>query len=179
MKGIVMRAIIIYQSAYGHVNQMAQSIEKGLIESGVEVKLSSALETDPSEVLDYDALVLGSPVRMGSIGDEMKSFIDKLGGIWMKAAAKNKVGGVFVSGGGFASGIELTQISLYSTLIELGMVLVGCVNDMPGFGTGANQWGPFAQVGLEGKDGPNEDSLTACNEYGKRLGWAIKRFRDK
>ena len=106
----------------------------------------------------------------------LKDFIDKLGGIWMKSAAKNKVGGVFVSGGGFASGIELTQMSLYSTLLELGLVVVGYVNDMPGFGSGANQWGPFAQVGTEGKDGPREDSLTACFEYGKRLAWATKNI---
>lgn len=171
-----MKAIIIYQSAYGHVKQMAENIEKGLIASGVEVKLSVAAETNPDEILDYDAIIFGSPVRMGSIGDEMKSFIDKTGGIWMKAAAKNKIGGVFVSGGGFASGNELTQIALYSTLMELGCILVGYVNDMPGFGLGANQWGPFAQVGLEGKDGPNEDCLTACLEYGKRLAWALKKF---
>ncbi len=172
-----MKAIIVFQSAYGHVKQMAVNIEKGLKDSGVEVRLSVASETNPDDVLNYDALILGSPVRMGSIGDEMKAFIDKLGGIWMKSAAKNKIAGVFVSGGGFTSGIELTQISLYSALIELGMVLVGFVNDMPGYGTGANQWGPFAQVGSEGKDGPGEECLTACKEYGKRLAWALKSFQ--
>lgn len=172
-----MKAIIVYQSAYGHVKQMAENIEKGLTGSNVEVTLSIAAETNPDDLLNYDAIIFGSPVRMGSIGDEMKAFIDKTGGIWMKVAAKNKIGGVFVSGGGFASGNELTQISLYSTLMELGLVLVGCLNDMPGFGTGANQWGPFAQVGLEGKDGPNEDCLTACVEYGKRLAWALKSFQ--
>jgi len=176
LKGIDMKAIIVYQSAYGHVKQMAQSIEKGLEDSDVEVKLSVASETVPDDVLNYDALILGSPVRMGSIGDEMKTFIDRLGEIWMKSTAKNKIAGVFVSGGGFTSGIELTQISLYSTLIELGMVLVGFVNDMPGYGRGANQWGPFAQVGLDGKDGPGEECLTACQEYGKRLARVMKGF---
>lgn len=174
-----MKAIIVYQSAYGHVKQMADKIGKGLTDSGIEAKLSIASETNPDDILQYDAVIFGSPVRMGSIGDEMKAFIDKLGGIWMQSSAKNKIGGVFVSGGGFASGNELTQISLYSTLIELGLVLVGYVNDMPGFGAGANQWGPFAQVGPEGKDGPREDCLTACYEYGKRLAWAVKSFQNK
>ncbi len=171
-----MNAIIIYQSAYGHVKRMAESVEKGLKESGVEVNLSVASETNPDDILKYDAVILGSPVRMGSIGDEMKAFLDKTGRIWMNSTAKNKVGGVFVSGGGFTSGIELTHISLYSTLLELGMVMVGFVNDMPGYGKGANQWGPFAQVGNDGKDGPNEHCLTACYEYGKRLASYIKKM---
>lgn len=92
----------------------------------------------------------------------------------MKPQAQNKIGGGFASGAGFNTGLEMTQLALYSTLMKLGMVLVGFVNDMPGYGYGANQWGPFAHVGSEGKDGPSEASLTACYEYGKRLAWASK-----
>lgn len=174
-----MKAIIIYQSAYGHVKQMADKIQKGLADSGIGVSLSAATEAKAEDILEYDAVILGSPVRMGSIGGEMKAFIDKLGGIWLKSEAKNKVAGVFTSGAGYNSGTEMTQLALYSTLMELGMVLVGFVNDMPGYGRGANQWGPYAQVGSDGKDGPNDDCLTACYEYGKRLAWAIKKVSAK
>ena len=174
-----MKAIIVFQSAYGHIKQMAEKIQQGLTDSGVDVKLSQAKDTDPKDILEFDAVIFGSPVRMGSIGNEMKSFIDKLGEIWMKSEAQNKIGGVFASGAGFNTGLEMTQLALYSTLMELGMVLVGFVNDMPGYGRGANQWGPFAQVGLDGKDGPTEDTLTACYEYGKRLARAVKRWSAK
>jgi NAD(P)H dehydrogenase (quinone) len=172
-----MKAIIIYQSAYGHVEQMVEKTKSGLETAGCEVTLSKAIDTDPESLPNYDIIIFGSPVRMGSIGDEMKTFIDKTGGLWMKAAAKDKVAGVLVSGGGFNSGIELTQIALYSTLIELGMVLVGFSNDLPGYGLGANQWGPYARVGSEGKDGPNDDCLTACFEYGKRLALFGKKIK--
>ena len=95
-----MKAILVYQSAYGHIEQMAGKIKQGLEEAGCEVSLAKASEVSPEKLVDYDAVILGSRVRMGSIGDEMKAFIDKLGGLWMKAGLKNRVGGVFVSGGG-------------------------------------------------------------------------------
>jgi len=172
-----LKTILVYQSAYGHIEQMAGKIKQGLEEAGCKVTLSKASETPVEKLVEYDAIVLGSPVRMGSVGDEMKTFIDKLGGLWMKAGLKNRVGGVFVSGGGFNSGTEMTQLALYSPLVELGMIMVGFVNDMPGYGKGANQWGPYAQVGLEGRDGPNDDCLTACTEYGKRLAWITNLIR--
>ncbi|MFH2036546.1 MAG: flavodoxin domain-containing protein [Candidatus Zixiibacteriota bacterium] len=171
-----MKAIIVYQSAYGHVYQMAEKTKTGLEEEGVEVTLSKAGETNPDDLLDKDIVVFGSPVRMGSIGGEMKTFIDKTGQLWMNSALTNKVAGVLTSGAGFNVGLEMTQIALYSTLMELGMVLVGYLNNMPGYGKGANQWSPFAQVGLEGKDGPNPECLEACYNYGKRLAWVGKKF---
>jgi len=172
-----MKAIIVYQSAYGHAGQMAGKMKEGLEESGLEVTLSAAKKTDPKMLLDYDAIIFGSPVRMGSVGNKMKTFIDTLGGVWLESALQNRVGGVLVSGGGFNAGTEMTQPALYSTLMELGSVMVGFVNDMPGYGTGANHWGPYAQVGLEGKDGPSEDCLTACYEYGKRVAGVTKSIR--
>ena len=42
-----MKAIIVYQSAYGHAGQMAGKMKEGLEESGLEVTLSAAKKTDP------------------------------------------------------------------------------------------------------------------------------------
>lgn len=172
-----MKAIIVFQSAYGHVKQMAEKTAEGIEAAGLEVTMVEASNAEPEMLLDNDAVIFGSPVRMGSIGGEMKSFIDKTGGLWMKAALKNKIAGVIVSGGNPNSGTEMTQIAMISTLMELGMLPVGYVNDMPGYGMGANQWGPTARVGLDGTEGPSEDSLTACLEYGKRLGWTVTSFK--
>lgn len=172
-----MKAIIVYMSSYGHVEQMAGKVMQGLEEDGIEVTMSKAPDTDVEELSNYDAIVFGSPVRMGSVDHTLKSFIEKTGGLWLKAALKDRIGGVFVSGGNYNSGIEATQMALYGTLLELGMVMVGFVNDMPGYGKGANQWGPVAQVGLDGTEGPTDDTLTACVEYGRRLAWAIKKIR--
>jgi NAD(P)H dehydrogenase (quinone) len=159
------------------VEKMAEKIKDGLTSAGIEVTLLKAAETDPNDLVDYDGVIFGSPVKMGQVDSGIKSFIDQTGQLWLKAALQNKIGGVFVSGGGRSAGTELTQIGLYSTLMELGMVLVGFVNDMPGYGHGANQWGPYAEVGLDGSQGPSEECLTACYEYGKRLSWAIKTLR--
>lgn len=171
-----MKAIIVYMSTYGHVEQMAGKVMQGLEEEGIEVVLSKAPETDPEELLNYDAVIFGSPVRMGSVDHALKAFIEKTGGLWLKAALKNRIGGVFVSGGNYNSGVETTQMALYGTLLELGLVMVGFVNDMPGYGKGANQWGPVAMVGLDGTEGPSDETLTACAFYGRRLGGVIKKF---
>lgn len=149
---------------------------QGLEQEGVAVELSKAPDLDPEQLTNYDAIILGSPVRMGSVDHVLKAFIEKTGGLWLKAALKDRVGGVFVSAGNYNSGLEATQMALYGTLLELGLVMVGFVNDMPGYGKGANQWGPVAKVGLDGTEGPTDDTLTACVEYGRRLAWAIKKI---
>lgn len=172
-----MKAIIVYQSGYGHVEQMAGKVKAGLETDNSEVRMTKASETDPADLIEYDIIILGSPVRMGSIGAEMKTFIDNTGGLWLRSALNDKVGGVIVSGGGFNSGLEMTQHALYSALMELGLVLIGFQVNMPGYGLGANQWGPYAKVGNDGKDGPTEHCLLACFEYGKRLAKIAKLIR--
>jgi NAD(P)H dehydrogenase (quinone) len=42
---------VIYYSTYGHVEQLAKSVVKGLGKSGVNVKLFQVAETLPQEVL--------------------------------------------------------------------------------------------------------------------------------
>ena len=172
-----MKAIIVYMSEYGHIEQMAGKIMQGLEEGNIDVTLAKASDAKAEDLLEYDGIILGSPVRMGSIGDKLKTFIESTSGLWLKAALQNRVGGAFVSGGNPNSGVEMTQMALYGTLLELGLVMTGFVNDMPGYGKGANQWGPIAKVGLDGTEGPTDDTLTACVEYGKRLAWAIKKIR--
>ena len=172
-----MKAIIVYVSSYGHVEQMAGKIMQGLEEEGSVVKLSKASDIEAEDLLKYDVVIFGSPVRMGSIEHSLKGFIEKTGGLWLKAALKDRIGGVFVSGGNYNSGVELTQMALYGTLLELGMIMVGFVNDMPGYGHGANQWGPVAKVGLDGSEGPSDETLTACVEYGRRLARVAREIR--
>ena len=135
-----MKAIIVYMSEYGHIEQMAGKIMQGLEEGNIDVTLAKASDAKAEDLLEYDGIILGSPVRMGSIGDKLKTFIESTSGLWLKAALQNRVGGAFVSGGNPNSGVEITQMALYGTLLELGLVMTGFVNDMPGYGKGANQW---------------------------------------
>lgn len=47
-----MKAIIVFQSAYGHIKQTPEKIQKGLTDSGVDVKLSQAKDIYPEDILD-------------------------------------------------------------------------------------------------------------------------------
>ena len=55
----------------------------------------------------------------------MRNFLDQIGGLWAQNAFVGKVGSVFTSTGTQHGGQETTIISFYTTLLHLGMVIVG------------------------------------------------------
>jgi NAD(P)H dehydrogenase (quinone) len=55
----------------------------------------------------------------------MRNFLDHTGGLWVKGALVGKLGSVFASTGTQHGGQETTITSFHSTLLHLGMVIVG------------------------------------------------------
>jgi NAD(P)H dehydrogenase (quinone) len=111
--------------------------------------VKTAEEATADDVTAADALVLGSPVHMGSMDWRVKGFIDKVcGGLWMQDKMTGKVGAVFVSGGGFGSaggGCELTMLSMMTNLAELGLLLVPLPKSAAGYAKGGLHWGPYGR----------------------------------
>jgi flavodoxin short chain len=60
-----MKAAVIYWSMTGNTEAMAQAVQQGLQEAGVETDLLHVSETDAASALKYDLLALGCPA-MGS-----------------------------------------------------------------------------------------------------------------
>ena len=56
---------------------------------------------------------------------QMRNFLDQTGGLWMRHALVGKVGSVFASTGTQHGGQETTITSFHTTLLHLGMVIVG------------------------------------------------------
>ena len=139
------KILILYYSAYGHIETMAEAVAAGAREGGAEVDIKRVPETVPEEIarrnhfkLDqkapvaeiadlehYDAIIVGTGTRFGRISGQMASFLDGAGGLWAKGALVGKVGAAFTSTATQHGGQETTLFSIITNLLHFGMVIVG------------------------------------------------------
>ncbi len=139
------RILVLYYSAYGHVETMAKAVAAGARETGAEVAIKRVPELVPetvasrsgyktdqaapiatvAELPGYDAIILGTPTRYGNMAAQMKNFLDQTGGLWFRDALVGKVGSAFTSTGSQHGGQETTLQSTHTVLLHLGMVVVG------------------------------------------------------
>lgn len=146
------RVLITYASDYGHTRRAALAVAHGAESvAGTVVRTRTVGEVTPDDVLDADALILGSPVHMGSVHWEMKRFIDEtLSALWTRDLLVGRAGGVFATGGGLGgagAGCEFAMLSMLAVLAELGTVLVPLPKSAEGFADCGHHWGPYARCG--------------------------------
>lgn len=139
------KVLVLYYSAYGHVETMAKAVAAGVREAGAEAVIKRVPELVPdavaaasgyksdqdaaiatvAELPEYDAIVVGTPTRYGNMAAQMKNFLDQTGGLWARDALVGKVGSAFTSTGSQHGGQETTLQSIHTVLLHLGMVIVG------------------------------------------------------
>jgi flavodoxin I len=85
------KAIIIYETRKGSTGLLAEAIQEGLQDSGVNVVLKRIVEVDITELEAYPAVILGSPTYNKNMIESMKTFLFKL----EKAGLKGKIGAAF------------------------------------------------------------------------------------
>lgn len=172
----MVKTLVIYATDYGNTKKMAESIVSGA-ESIKETKVTikTADEVIAQDFLDNHAIVIGSPVHMGSPDWRIKKMIDGIcSGLWMKDKLIGKVGGVFACGGGFGNGgggCELTMLALLNNLAELGIIIVPLPKNTPGYCFGGLQWGPYARSAgthME-QTGVTKESLEAAYHHGANI----------
>ena len=145
-----MKVKVVFYSMYGHIYRMAEAVAEGAREvEGAQVELlqvpelisDSVLERSgarkareafahipvarPADLADADAIIFGTPTRFGNMCGQMRNFLDQLGGLWAQHVLVGKVGSVFTSSGTQHGGQETTITSFHTTLLHLGMVIVG------------------------------------------------------
>jgi len=189
------KVLILYYSAYGHIEAMAQAVAAGAREvADTEVTIKrvaelvpedvarkSGMKLDqaapiaaPSELADYDAVIFGTPTRFGNMAAQMRNFMDQTGGLWMKGALIGKVGSVFASSNTQHGGQESTILSFHTTLLHQGMVIVGvpysCAEQMRTDEiTGGSPYGASTIAGSDGKRMPSENELVIARFQGKHV----------
>jgi NAD(P)H dehydrogenase (quinone) len=184
---------------YGHIYQMAEAVAEGARSvAGADVSIfqvaelvpDAALErtgakaarsafshipfAKPAQLADADAIIFGTPTRFGNMAAQMRNFLDQTGGLWVQNALVGKVGSVFASTGTQHGGQETTITSFHSTLLHLGMVIVGVpysetrLTNMQEI-TGGTPYGATTLAGSDGSRKPSENELGIARFQGQHV----------
>jgi NAD(P)H:quinone oxidoreductase type IV len=201
---------IVFYSMYGHIYELAEAVAAGAREvADTQVRLLQVPELAPedalvksgaaaararfaqvplakvSELADADALLFGTPTRFGNMAAQMRNFLDQTGGLWARGALVNKIAGVFTSTGTQHGGHETTVTSFHTTLLHLGMIVVGVpyseqrlvnMNEI----TGGSPYGAGTLAGATGERRPTENELGIARFQGRHtaeIAQALKRGR--
>ena len=188
------KVLVLYYSAYGHIEKMAEAVAEGARAAGATVDIKRVPELVPLEIaqkshfkLDqaapvaiiddlehYDAIIIGTPTRFGRISSPMASFLDQAGGLWMRGVLNGKVGGAFTSTGTQHGGQETTLFSIITNMLHFGFVVVGMDY---GYGgqmrldeiTGGAPYGATTIAGTDGSRQPSANELDGARYQGRKI----------
>ena len=188
------KVLVLYYSAYGHIEKMAAAVAEGAREAGAEVDIKRVPELVPEEIArksyfkldqaapvatigelaNYDAIVVGTGTRFGRMSSQMANFLDQAGGLWAKGALHGKVGGAFTSSATQHGGQETTLFSIITNLLHFGMVIVGLDYGHAGQMTldeitGGSPYGASTLTGGNGARQPSENELVGARYQGRKI----------
>ncbi|QJD59812.1 NAD(P)H:quinone oxidoreductase [Pseudomonas sp. gcc21] len=188
------KVLVLYYSMYGHIETMANKVAEGARSvDGVEVTVKRVPETmdaeafksaggkvdqdapvaTPAELAEYDAIIVGTPTRFGSMSGQMRTFFDQTGGLWAKGSLAGKVASVFTSTG-TTGGQEMTITSTWTTLAHHGMVLVPIGYTNPALFdisqvSGGTPYGASTIAGADGSRQPDDRELDIARHQGEHV----------
>ena len=158
------RVLVTYFSVSGNTKRMAEEIAKGAKGAkgaGAKVVLMPVKDVEPRSLLEYDAIIMGSPTYYGTMAAKCKALIDR--SVVLHGKLEGRVGGAFTSSGGRAGGNETTVLDILKAWLIHGMVVQGTSD--------GDHYGPVAV------EVPDKDSLASCRAYGARLARLAKKVR--
>ena len=71
------KVLVVYYSKTNNTKKMANFVEEGVKEEKIEVICKSLKNTNLSDLLEADGIIIGSPTCFGSMSTPIKEFIDK------------------------------------------------------------------------------------------------------
>lgn len=190
----MVKVLVLYYSAYGHIEAMANAVAEGAQSAGAQVDIKRVPELVPEEIArnshfkldqaapiakvddlaNYDAIVIGVGTRFGRMASQMANFLDQAGGLWLKGALHGKVGGAFSSTGTQHGGQETTLFSVITNLLHFGMVIVGLDYGHAGQMTldeitGGSPYGATTIAGGDGSRQPTANELEGARYQGRKI----------
>ncbi|TMJ35526.1 MAG: NAD(P)H:quinone oxidoreductase [Alphaproteobacteria bacterium] len=188
------KVLVLYYSAYGHIEQMAYAAAEGAKSAGAEVDVKRVPELVPADVakssgfkLDqkapiatvddlpkYDAIIFGSGTRFGNVTAQLRNFMDQTGGLWMKGSLVGKLGSVVTSSATQHGGQESTILTFIPTLLHQGMIVVGLPYAFQGQTgldeiKGGSPYGASTITGGDGSRQPSAIELEAARYQGRHV----------
>jgi len=119
----MVQVLVAYSSRSGNTEKLARAVARGAEQAGARVVCKRAEDTAKEDLVEADAIVLGSPVYFGTVTAEMKDLIDRSVGVRRKL--RNKVGAAFTTAGHHTGGKETTLLSMLLAFLIHEMVVVG------------------------------------------------------
>lgn len=188
------KVLVLYYSAYGHIETMAYAVAEGAKSAGAEVTVKRVPELVPDDVArasyykmdqkaeiatvaeleNYDAIIVGAGTRYGTVASQMRNFWDQTGGLWAQGKLIGKVGSVFTSTATQHGGQESTILGFIPTLLHHGLVVVGLPYAFQGqMGVeevkGGSPYGASTITGGDGSRQPSEVELEAARYQGAHV----------
>jgi NAD(P)H dehydrogenase (quinone) len=198
------KVLVLYYSAYGHIEQMAYAAAEGAKSAGGEVDVKRVAELVPQDVAkqsgfkldqkapiakvddlpNYDAIIFGSGTRFGNVTAQMRNFMDQTGSLWMKGALVGKVGSVITSSATQHGGQESTILTFIPTLLHQGMIVVGLPYSFQGqMGLdeikGGSPYGASTITGGDGSRQPSAVELEAARYQGRHVAEIASKLASK
>ena len=160
------KVLVLYYSAYGHIETMAKAVAEGARSAGADVTIKRVPELVPedlakashykldqeaeiatvAELVEYDAIIVSAGTRFGTMASQMRNFWDQTGGLWAEGKLVGKLGSAFTSTATQHGGQESTILGFLPTFLAQGMVVAGL---------------PYA---FQGQTGVEE--VKGCSPYG-------------
>ena len=188
------KVLVLYYSAYGHIEAMAKAVVEGAKAAGADVTLKRVPELVPEDVAknsgykmdqeapiatadelaDYDAIIFGCGTRYGTMASQMRNFIDQTGGLWAQGKLVGKVGSAFTSTATQHGGQESTILGFIPTMLHHGMIVVGLpyafavqmgVEEVKG----GSPYGASTITDGDGSRMPSEIELSAARYQGEHV----------
>jgi NAD(P)H dehydrogenase (quinone) len=188
------KVLVLYYSSYGHIETMANAIAEGVRAAGAEVDVKRVPELVPEEVarashykldqaapiakaadlVEYDAIIVGTGTRYGRMTSQMANFWDQTGGLWAQGKLIGKVGAAFTSTASQHGGQETTLMGIHTNLLHHGMVIVGLPYSFQGQlkldeVTGGSPYGATTIAAGDGSRQPTENELEGARFLGRHV----------
>lgn len=206
------KILVLFYSLYGHLLPMTQAVVRGIDVAGGEVVLRQVEEIIPKknwtdaikaakkqlskisfadpyqDLKGIDGVIVGGPVRYGTISTQMKAFWDQTSEAWSEGLLNGKPAGVFGSTATQHGGNEIGLITMIVTLLHHGCYIVGLpFNEKTNTAglritdevSGGSPYGPTTITGAMGERSPSENELSLARLLGETVTVAAKKLMIK
>jgi len=157
------KALVVYYSHTGTTEEMAKLIVAELQKQGVDTVTKTVSQTSADELLEYDAIIAGSPTYYGLMCGEMKKLLDD--SVKHHGRLSGKVGAAFTSSANIGGGNETTILSILSAMLIHGMVVKGSAQ--------GDHYGPVAIGNVDKR------VTSQCTKLAREVAELTKALTDK
>ena len=146
------KVLITYHSATGNTEKMAKLVAEGATKAGADVTLKPIAEIEARHLLDYDAIIIGSPTYYGAPAASVRKLFDD--SVKHHGQLEGKVGAAFSSSANIGGGNETTILSIIHSMLIHGMIVQG--------NSKGDHYGPVSV------NAPDSRVEKQCRELGRR-----------